>query len=293
MPEAKTLFVINPISGDIDKDQLTTEISEFMESVNSSYEFFFTTGKNDKEKIEDKITTLNPETVVAVGGDGTCNLVGQTLLEKPIKMGIIPAGSANGMAAELDLPANVKDSLSIVSGGKTKALDVLKINKKHISLHLSDLGFNAKIINTYEEGEMRGLLGYAKSFIDEFGNARPAKFELHCDEKIINKEAFMIVLANASQFGTGAVINPEGKPDDGYFEVVVVRPQSFMNFLEMLVPFYTGKIHTLDFVDTYRCQHVKIKNTEKQNLQIDGENIGQPLQVDVEILPRSLTILVP
>ena len=297
MPEKrlkeKMLFVINPISGDNDKINLEEEIKAFMKEHHQQVEFYHTTGKDDKKSIQKIIDKQNPSTVVAIGGDGTCNLVAQTVLHTPVKIGIVPFGSANGMAAELDLPANLEDNLNIIINGKSKDVDVLSINNEHISLHLSDLGFNAQLIEAYEEGETRGLLGYAKSFIDNFGDASPAKFEIVYDEKTITKEAFMIVLANASKFGTGAVINPQGKPDDGYFEIIVVRPQNFINFLEMLVPFYTRKIHTLDFVDTYKCKQVKIKNPEKQSLQIDGEKIGQPQQVDVEILPRSLKVIVP
>ena len=297
MPEKrlkeKMLFVINPISGDNDKINLEEEINAFMKEHHQQVEFYHTTGKDDKKSIQKIIDKQNPSTVVAIGGDGTCNLVAQTVLHTPVKIGIVPFGSANGMAAELDLPANLEDNLNIIINGKSKDVDVLSINNEHISLHLSDLGFNAQLIEAYEEGETRGLLGYAKSFIDNFGDASPAKFEIVYDEKTITKEAFMIVLANASKFGTGAVINPQGKPDDGYFEIIVVRPQNFINFLEMLVPFYTRKIHTLDFVDTYKCKQVKIKNPEKQSLQIDGEKIGQPQQVDVEILPRSLKVIVP
>ena len=109
---------------------------------------------------------------------------------------------------------------------------------------------------------------------------------------LTSQKAFMVVLANASKFGTGAVINPKGKPDDGYFELVILRPQNVSDFLEMLVPFYTRQIHTLDFVDTYKCKKVKIKNPERQNLQIDGEIMGQPLHVNVEILPRCVEIII-
>ena len=87
MPEAKFLFVINPISGDIEKDDLQDEIRSFMEGRNMVTKFFHTTGENDKQKILDKIEELQPDTVVAAGGDGTINLVAQTIISQPVKMG--------------------------------------------------------------------------------------------------------------------------------------------------------------------------------------------------------------
>ncbi|WP_297097467.1 diacylglycerol kinase family protein [uncultured Draconibacterium sp.] len=293
MPEEKLLFVINPISGDIEKDNLQDEIRRFMREYNQAVEFFYTTGENDKQKISAKIEEFQPSTVIAVGGDGTINLVAQTVINKPIKMGILPMGSANGMASELDLPKTVEENLKLIAKGKSKKIDVLQINDEHICLHLSDIGFNAQLISTYEKSDSRGLLGYTKSFIEEFGNATPAAFEITMEDTTVSQKAFMVVLANASQFGTGAVINPEGKPDDGYFELVILRPQNVSDFLEMLVPFYTRQIHRLDFVDTYKCKKVTIKNPERQNLQIDGEIMGQPLQINVEILPRCVEMIIP
>ena len=293
MPEAKFLFVINPISGDIEKDDLQDEIRSFMEERNMVTKFFHTTGENDKQKILDKIEELQPDTVVAVGGDGTINLVTQTIISQPTKMGILPMGSANGMASELNLPTSVEANLNLLAKGNSKKIDVLQINDEHICLHLSDIGFNAQLISTYEKSDSRGLLGYTKSFIEEFGNAKPATFEITLEDNTVSQKAFMVVVANASKFGTGAVINPEGKPDDGYFELVILRPENVSEFLEMLVPFYTRQIHTLDFVDTYKCKKVTIKNPERQTLQIDGEVIGQPLQVNVEILPRCVEMIIP
>lgn len=293
MPEEKLLFVINPISGDIKKNDLQDEIRRFMEEHELAVEFFHTTGENDKQKISAKINKLQPSTVIAVGGDGTINLVAQTVINQAIKMGILPLGSANGMASELDLPKMVEENLKLIAKGKSKKIDVLQINDEHICLHLSDIGFNAQLISTYEKSDSRGLLGYTKSFIEEFGNANPAAFEITLEDFTLSQKAFMVVLANASKFGTGAVINPKGKPDDGYFELVILRPQNVSDFLEMLVPFYTRQIHTLDFVDTYQCKKVTIKNPERQTLQIDGEIMGQPLHVNVEILPRCVEVIVP
>ena len=129
MPEEQILFVINPISGDIEKDDLQDEIRSFMEKHNQTVGFFFTTGENDKQKVTEKIEELHPSIVVAVGGDGTINMVSQTIIHKSVKMGILPMGSANGMASELNLPKTVEENLKLIIKGKSKKIDVLTIRK--------------------------------------------------------------------------------------------------------------------------------------------------------------------
>lgn len=291
--QQKIFFVINPISGNIDKNNLETDIDHFMSKQNQQVEVYYMTGEGDKQKISNLIERTYPEKVVAVGGDGTCNLIGQILLNKNIKMGIIPLGSANGLATELDLPSELHENLNIILKGKSKKIDVIQFNKKYISLHLGDIGLNAKVVERFEKGGIRGFLGYGKYFFDELGKAQPAKFKIEIGNKTKNKKAVMIVIANAAKYGTGAIINPKGKPDDGRFEIVVIRPQKFMQLLKMVVPFFTRKIHTLNFVDIYSCKKVMITNCDHQMVQIDGEIIGQPEQIFVEIIPRSLQVMIP
>jgi len=288
----KTLFVINPISGDINKDEQVNQIKKVMKDYNQPIEFYFTTGKNDEVKIEKLIHENNYRKVVAVGGDGTCNTVARVLMHTETAMGILPRGSANGLATELEIPNNIDESLNIISNEKTRKIDVLSLNDEHISLHLSDLGFNARVVQRFEKGNTRGLFGYVKHFFDEVGKAEPATFIIKFENKTKKKKAFMLVVANASKYGTGAVVNPDGSIDDGRFEVIVFRPNSMMQFLKLVVPFFIRQIHHLKFVDVYSVDEVVIKNPDRQTLQIDGEIIGQPAEVRVEIIPQSLKVLV-
>ena len=291
--QQKILFVINPISGDIDKNGMKTQIVNYMSEHNEQVEFYETKGKDDKQELSSLIEKIIPEKVVAVGGDGTCNMVAQVLINTEIKMGIIPQGSANGLATELELPTEIHENLNIILKGKSRSIDVLQINNKYLSLHLSDIGFNAKVIERFEKGNSRGFWGYGKHFFKELWNMKSSKYKIEIDDKTIVKKAIMVVMANATKYGTGAVVNPKGKLDDGRFEIVIFRPQKFVQFVKMAIPFFTRQIHQLDFVDIYFGKKVIIKNYKHQKLQIDGEIMGQPEQIYVEIIPQSLSVLVP
>lgn len=291
--QQKILFVINPISGDIDKNHLKDRIQFFAAKQNFSYRIFYTTGENDPALIKEIISEFKPTKVISVGGDGTCNLVGKILLNSTIQMGIIPLGSANGLAKELMIPQTLDEALQIVVDGTPKTIDVLKVNEDYISLHLSDIGVNAKVVARFEKDNVRGFWGYAKHFIKELQVAKPLKFKLIMENQCLYKKAYMVVLANASNYGTGASINPEGKLDDGQFEVVLIRPYSFWQTIKMVIPFFTRKLHLLDYVSIYNCKKVKIINHKKQIVQVDGEVIGRLEEVNVEIIPQSLQVLAP
>ncbi len=126
--------------------------------------------------------------MVAAGGDGTCNMVAQLLINTNIKLGIIPLGSANGTATSIKLPSDLRKNLEIIIDQKSKPIDVLKINENHISLHLSDIGVNAKIVDKFDKGNLRGILGYGKYFMEELKNAKPAKFKIISSNKSRKKK---------------------------------------------------------------------------------------------------------
>ncbi|MFW5886569.1 MAG: diacylglycerol/lipid kinase family protein, partial [Bacteroidota bacterium] len=136
----KLLFVVNPISGDIDKKRFSIKVKKFSEELDFSFHLYETTGKNDAENIKNEIKSYKPNIVVAVGGDGTCNMVATILKNTRLSMGILPRGSANGMANELNLPDNLEESLKVFLENNVRTIDMLKINDEYFSMHLGDIG---------------------------------------------------------------------------------------------------------------------------------------------------------
>lgn len=289
----KILFVINPISGDIDKNDLKEKIKTFSEDQHFAFEIHYTKGKNDQQLITESIQNYAPDKVVAVGGDGTCNLLAKILMNRNIPMGIIPLGSANGLAKELEIPQNLDEALKTIIADKTKAIDLLIINQKHVSLHLADIGINAQVVKRFERDHIRGFVGYAKHFAQELIAAKPLKIKLILDGRKIIKTAYMVVIANATKYGTGAIINPKGSISDGKFEIILIRPYSVWHLFQMVIPFFTRKIHELDYIKSFSGQKATIQNYGRKELQIDGELIGRLKEINVEINPQALEILIP
>jgi diacylglycerol kinase (ATP) len=159
MKNPHILFVINPKSGGTDKAGLDKLIEKQCKKHNYTFDLLFTRGRDDLALIKNTIGEKVPGIVVACGGDGTINLVAKALLGADISLGIMPLGSANGLAHEFRIPEDEIDSLSIIFNEKPKLLDILSINGDKVSLHLSDVGFNAKVIKEFERDQGRGKLG--------------------------------------------------------------------------------------------------------------------------------------
>ena len=113
---------------------------------------------------------------------------------------------------------------------------------------------------------------------------------IHTKGMEVSRNAFMVVLANASKYGTGAVINPMGQLDDGNFEVVIVRRLSIPALFKMLLkpgPFNTNKI------ETFHSSAVEIKTIKPVHFQIDGEYMGKVNQISAKIIPKYIDLILP
>ena len=289
-PGLKILFVINPISGAKGKIAWEPAIRKYFEGLAHSIEFFLLDGKDDATSLKYWIEKLQPQRVIAVGGDGTVSLVAEQLLQTNIAMGILPAGSANGMAKELDIPAEVDGALDIILNGEIKPCDAIRINDNELSLHLSDLGVNAQLVKYFEQGNIRGKLGYALKVFKVLWRKKMMDVTIQTNKEEIKRHAFMVVIANASKYGTGALINPEGNLGDGLFEIVVVRRIHFISVLKMFLKF---KRFNPKKVELFQAEWAVITTVRKTHFQVDGEYLGKVDSVKATIIKSQLKIILP
>lgn len=284
------LFVINPVSGGKQKNYYEDAIKLYFEKLSHKVDFFFLNGKNDAEELGKCIEKIKPDKVVAVGGDGTVSMVAKMILGTDMLLGILPAGSANGMARELNISDDIDDALEILEKGIVRKTDVVCINNE-ICLHLSDIGLNAKLIKYFEEGKRRGILGYAKVALRVLLKKQNIRVIIQARDKEIKRDAFMVALANASKFGTGAVINPKGDLYDGLFEVVIIRQIGIVSLLKIW--FLKPKNFDPKKIEVIQAKSVHIETYRKVDFQIDGEYKGKVRVVNAEILPGALNIVLP
>ncbi len=282
------LFVLNKKSGN-NATNWKQEIENYFTNKNIAIQFYEMKGEDEKP-LKLQIKQLNPDKVIAVGGDGTVSFLTKVLLHSKIAMGILPAGSANGMAKELEIPNSPEKSLEIIETGIIKPTDTVLINKEHICLHLSDIGINAQMIKYFEEGDIRGKLGYAKVVLKALWNKQQFTVWIDTENGQIKRKVFMVVIANASKYGTGALINPKGNLDDGKFELVLIKRISFFQILRMV---FHGKKFNSKVVEIFSLAKTKITSRHAAHFQVDGEYLGKSKKTEAEILHHSIRLILP
>jgi diacylglycerol kinase (ATP) len=284
----KLLFIINSGSGN-NSIQWPEIIAEYFKPLDHLVELYRLPDDIRLQTIEQRIAEFSPQKVIAVGGDGTVKLVAKCLIQKEILLGILPAGSANGLSKELGIPEDPQKALDIIVQGSVKKIHLTKINTEYC-IHLSDLGLNAYAMKKFNMLSGRGMWGYLKATLLALRKNPLLQVEMQIEQKIIKMIAAMIVVANGTQYGTGAVINPIGKIDDDLFEVIVIKKISLLEIFKMV--FFHAPFNT-DKTEIFQTDTLTIRSRRKVHFQIDGEYLGMVKEVNATLLPNVIKLIVP
>lgn len=284
----KILLVVNPVSGDIDKQSRVRQVQAWLPD-QVELTVLETTGKNDPARITTAIGSNNPDRILVMGGDGTLRDVAEANQSPGKSIGILPMGSANGLATALELPMNLDEALPLAMGGDLLELDLLCVDNQ-LCLHIGDLGLNAELIRNYDQGDIRGYLGYAKNVIPTLHRTNaPYEFNIQVNGRNLTRKAVVLAFTNVSKYGTGALVNPDARPDDGQFELLIFKKFDLLEILKTLA----GKTSMeKDFVEIISTTHAHIDCAEASFLQLDGEFRGRYHSVDVSLYSEKLLVAV-
>jgi diacylglycerol kinase (ATP) len=229
--------------------------------------------------------------VVAVGGDGTVNEVGLGLLHSATPMGIIPKGSGNGLARHLGIPAKIAGAVQCLLSGKTLLMDTFRINGI-FSLNVSGIGFDGHIANLFGMDKTRGLRGYTKITLNEFKGFGEFDARISFGDTVLEKKAFVIAIANSSQYGNNARIAPAASVCDELLHVSILKKMPAFR-LDFIYAFFAGTINQSAYCQIIEARDLTIELAEPMPFHIDGEGRGKSDRFVVEMVPASLCIIAP
>ncbi len=284
------LLIVNPKAGSMDKSELIDTVSRIVGQRGYQLSIFETTGNDDKGEIKKRVKEIEPWRILIAGGDGTINLVASILGDFDTTLGILPAGSANGLASNLNIPDELEQQIKISLGDNTCDIDHLNVNGE-TCLHISDLGLNAELIKNFEDSPIRGKFGYFLQSIPTLIDSKsPFTFNLEINGEKMVRTGILLAIANAQQYGTGATINPNGKMDDGKFEVLIFT--SF-DIPEIINTLYDKVDLESGFAECFTTDHVIITCDSAIPFQIDGEPKGDVTRVEGSLYSKKLRLAVP
>jgi YegS/Rv2252/BmrU family lipid kinase len=262
----------------------------------SDYAVYLTREPGHATELAQEAVAGGADLVLAVGGDGTVNEVARGLLGSRVVLGIVPVGSGNGLARALRLPLRPRRAIASLASGVRRRMDVGFLNGLPF-LNVAGAGFDATVARAFHErgrqGGRRGLLGYVRLSLRELRSYRPRPLRIETGSETLEFAPFVLTFANGPQYGSGAVINPGGRLDDGVLEVVTFDAGPLLRLMTAAPRLFLG---SLDRAPGYRrLAATKVTVTADRPIAVhrDGDPEPPTERIDVELRSEALEIVVP
>ena len=246
------------------------------------------------------ITSLNEdfcfedyETVVAIGGNGTILSVLPYIVNKNIKLGIIPCGTANLLAEKLKIPKNINQAVNILLNGTEKLIDVGKTDDSYFVLRVG-YGMDADIINGATSW-MKSKLGYLAYLIQGIKcifNLSPKTFEIYTDKKCLKVKASAVIVSNSgNMYGNKFSVAPGDDISDGKLDIFVLFARNFWEFLTVFSQILFNK-HKISPNVLYETSNSIRINSFDNRCHIDGETRFSK-SLNINLIPAAITVIAP
>ncbi len=298
-PVKKLHVIMNPVSGQ--NPVVPEKIQEMLELTGLEYKLYITRGNGDAERFAKEAADAGADVVAAYGGDGTVMSVGSALMGTGIPLAILPAGTANVMSVELNVPQDLEGALLLARGENAamRTIDIGRLNGDYNFLLRVGVGLEAETtINTpREEKKKLGRLAYFKSAISAFWNARRVRYRIAIDGETHYVTGVTCVICNSANIGVGNfAFAPEISVSDGYLDVVVLPgrdPGSLGSLVRSVIRSAQPDAKEDEAIPHWKGKEVSIRASRVQGIGLDGEKleIGYPLEATV--VPHAIKVVVP
>jgi YegS/Rv2252/BmrU family lipid kinase len=292
MTDRSFLFIINPKAGVGTNHLLEDMIRSTARSFKLEVDVVYTEYKGHGTELAAKAAEEERGAVVAVGGDGTVNEVARAVNGTTTALGIIPAGSGNGLARHHKIPMDPFQALQVALIRNTQLQDSVLINGLP-SFNVSGLGLDAHIASRFGNDGKRGFSSYMRLLLSELPGYKAYEYTIRISGREIKGKYLMLSICTASQFGNNARINPEADVTDGLTDIVCVKDVPFYAVPVLLVRAFYGKVTRSRYVTHVRCDKLTIECNEAVPLHIDGETAGIHSVINIVTKPSSLLIIKP
>lgn len=290
----KILFIINPHSGLNLFPNLAHRIEKSLENTEIEAILKKTEYAGHAIEICQGAITLEekPDTIVAIGGDGTVNEVINGIGLSGVSMGIIPTGSGNGLARHLGISLLPMRALRTIIQGYSTPVDMMQIGKTKFAANVAGVGFDALVSWKFKDTKTRGPISYARIILEEFLNHHPATYSIKIDKRKFTIESSMVTVANSTQFGNNAIIAPNASLTDGYLDLCILKPFPKALTLDIATKIMTNQIGSSNYYESHLGKKITIKQ-EKAIYQIDGDSVKEKKKIKIRIREKALNIIIP
>jgi diacylglycerol kinase (ATP) len=229
--------------------------------------------------------------VVSAGGDGTLTRAVARAMQLQVPVGVVPLGTFNDLARTLDIPADVAAACAIIAAGRTRTIDVARVNGVYYASEAS-IGVSSRIARLQTPGEKQrfGTLAVVATALQAFRYARPMHVEVSFDGRRERLKSVQLTVANSHRFG-GVVSVEDAAIDDGWLDLYSIEIDGVGEAISVARAILRGKRRDAPGLRTYRSTKFHVHTHRHHHITADGEPAGAT-PATFEVLPEALRVYV-
>jgi diacylglycerol kinase (ATP) len=287
------VLILNPVSGasmlaseEGEGEQYEERIVTALRKQGIEVEVRYTTPEDPGRGLAQQAAEEGVDIIIAAGGDGTIHAVAAGLLGTKGTLGIIPVGTMNNIARSLAIPEDIEEACKIIVGGKTRPIDVGKINDQ-VFLEVAGVGLEAALFPAAEEIKSKGwsstlhgiFAGLAKLFAFQ-----PTRFRIAFDERRSRSyNAIQVSICNTPYYGAHFSFAPDAVMDDGFLDVLIYKNFSKIEYLRHAFSISQGRRPFVPKIMHRKVKSLRIHAETPVEMHADGVSQG--------VTPATITVV--
>ncbi|KLO21104.1 hypothetical protein X275_10160 [Marinitoga sp. 1197] len=286
----KIFVIVNPNSAGSKTKEIWPDIKAYLKKAGFSFKYAFTKGKMHAKDLTIEAIKTGFSNIICVGGDGTLNEIVNGVFSQNFKnpedivVGIIPSGTGNDWGKTVGIPDNYIQAIDVLKRKRIFVQDVGKVeyyrNDKKLErffVNIAGMFFDAEVTrnaNKSKEKNKGGSFSYLLNLLTTLFKYNSQSAEITIDNYSFKEKIFTMAVGICKYSGGGMKILPHAIPDDGFFDITLVKDVPKLLVIKNIKKIFDGSFVKLKWVKQFKAKKAEIKSKEKIYLEVDGESLG-------------------
>ena len=272
IPE-KLMIIVNPASGAGKSLDILPEVENIITELGAQPDIRISKSADHATELAKTAADCGYERIIAIGGDGTVNMVAAGILGSPVVLGIIPAGTGNDFFRMLEIEGDLAAICRNAAKGDTIETDIGRFNGRPF-FNMLGIGFDAMVAKSVR-GDRRnlGLMTYLIAVYKNLKDYPTNDIKLRIDSYELDKKALLVAIGIGRSTGSGIHLTPSAKLDDNKFDVCLVKHIKPLRLLSLLPRAVKGRHIRQPEVEMYRCRQLEIYSSRPLPIHYEGETV--------------------
>jgi diacylglycerol kinase (ATP) len=292
----KVFVVLNPVAGQSDPHKVRQALEQHLDRAGWPHEVYRTTGQERIAQVVQSALDRGFDLFVASGGDGTVSGVAGGLVHTGVPLAILPTGTGNALARDLQIPLELQEALGLLTGAHTiRRVDAMQVGQHHAFLNIG-VGISARMMQDTERNSKRhfGRLAYAWAGLINLLGLRLHHFDVSVDDRMLKVKASEVMVLNSGALGAPYLrLGEQIQLDDRMLDVYIVRARTLLDYLRLMGNTLLKQDPSDPGLKRLQAkQGIRISTRKPLPVQADGDVIGQT-PAEIKLQPRALGVIVP